>query len=845
MRMSKVRASLTLLLGSVVAGVLLGLIMLPFVGGAGVLARDVVREFESLPDALSTPPLPERTVILASDGSVLATLYYQNRIEVPFASISPEMRQAAVAIEDSRFLDHNGVDVRGIVRALARNTSSGEIEQGASTITMQYVKNVLVNQATTPDELEAARGDNSARKIREVRYAIALEKQFNKEEILARYLNIAYFGSGAYGVEAAARRYFSTSAADLNLVQAATLAGIVKQPTAYDPLRNPELSQKRRNIVLNRMAEVGYITPEQAANAASIPIEDTLKPTPARNGCTSSYAPFFCDYVVQTIRTDPVFGATPEEREAFLRRGGYTIRTTLDARAQQSATDIVNSYIPFDDASRKAAAISIVEPGTGAVKVMTQNREWGTSGIGKTTYNYNVGQDMGGTQGMQAGSAFKIFTLAAALEAGVSPFEYIPSPSPATFLNFVNCETGATYPPVTVRNSTTSGTLNMAQATAYSTNTYFMAIEERTGICPVAEVAEDLGVTRGNGEPLDRVPSLTLGSVEVTPLSMATAYAAFAAHGEFCKPIVMLDIVDRDGDSVPVPSANCRQVVPRPVADTVTELLVGVVDGNISGRTGARMSLAPQPAAGKTGTTNESAAVWFAGYTPQLAAAVWVGDPRGGFAYPMKDVTINGTYYNQVFGGTLPGPIWRDSMKAALAGQPPLAFSLETGIGSSVSNLPKVPNLTGLDLVAAEETLFAENYELGGVTEIDAPAPAGEVVGQSPAAGMRMAPGTQVSVSISTGNFTVPNVTGLLEVDALSTLAASGYPAEIVRQASPGVATGTVLAQSIPAETVLTVGTPITLTVADGGEADNTFDNQGLEPARPGDSVPQDANLVP
>ena len=296
--------------GSVIAGVIVGLMLLPFAGAAGVVARDVVSDFESLPVSLSTPPLPERSVILASDGSLLATLYYQNRVEVPLNSIAPVMRQAIIAIEDARFLEHNGVDARGVVRALARNTTAGGIEQGSSTLTMQYIKNVLVNQATSAEDLEEARGDSFTRKIREARLALALEKRFSKGEILARYLNIAYFGSGAYGVEAAARRYFSKPAADLNLIEAATLAGIVKGPTAYDPLRNPENATQRRNVILQRMATAGFITPEQSARAAAIPMEDVLNPTRTSNGCTSSYAPFFCDYVLQTILTDEAFGET-------------------------------------------------------------------------------------------------------------------------------------------------------------------------------------------------------------------------------------------------------------------------------------------------------------------------------------------------------------------------------------------------------------------------------------------------------------------------------------------------------------------------------------------------------
>ncbi|MGB4688896.1 MAG: transglycosylase domain-containing protein [Candidatus Nanopelagicales bacterium] len=672
-------ASLGAILGvSVLAGTLVGLMLIPFAGSLGVLTRDVVRDFESLPDELNTPPLPERSVILAADGSVLATIYYQNRIEVPLDSIAPIMRQATIAVEDARFLEHNGVDFRGIVRAAASNASSGEISEGASTLTMQYIKNVLVNQATSAEELDAARGDSSARKIKEVRLALALEKRFTKSEILSRYLNIAYFGSGAYGIEAASRRYFSKPASNLTLAEAATLAGIVQRPTSYDPIRNPELSAERRNVVLGRMANLGYVSQADANRAMKIPMKSLLNPTQVSNGCTSSYAPFFCDYVLQSIRENDVFGETPEERETFLRRGGYTITTTLDPTVQKSVTEIVNSTIPIDDPSGKAAAISMVQPGTGHIIAMTQNREWGTSGKGRTTYNYNAPQSMGGTIGMQAGSTFKVFTLAAALEAGISPNEYISSPSPNTFNNFRNCETGMPYDPVTVRNSTTSGTLNMAQATAYSTNTYFMAIEERTGICRPVDIAESLGVTLGNGDPLLRVPSFTLGTMEIAPLSLANAYATFAAHGRYCEPVPILEIRDRDGAKLNVPNGDCRQVLDRSVADGVTVMLNGVVDGNIPGRTGAPMNLGDRPVAGKTGTTNESAAVWFAGFTPQVASAVWVGDPRGGYAFPLKDVTINGNYYRQVYGGTIPGPIWKESMLAASADLPIANFDLRT-----------------------------------------------------------------------------------------------------------------------------------------------------------------------
>jgi membrane peptidoglycan carboxypeptidase len=677
---------------SLVAGVLVAGAALPFVGGTGVAARSAVESYESLPSQLSAPPLPQRSRILAADGSVLATLYEQNRIEVPLAQIAPVMRQAIVAVEDGRFYEHRGVDMRGLIRAFVGNASDGTVAAGGggSTLTQQYVKNVFVNAANTPEEARAAIARSYTRKIKEMRYALALEKTLTKDEILERYLNIAYFGAGAYGVEAASRRYFSKPASKLTLVEAATLAGAVQQPVAYDPTRNPKSSQSRRLQVLGRMVELGYITPAVAKTAGAIPTTKFLKPSRTANGCTTSYAPFFCDYVYRVMRTNPAFGATPSEREALLRRGGLTITTTLDPAVQKAAQKSVDQRIPRTDKSRKLAAISMVRPTTGEIVAMAQNRSWGVKGRGNTTYNFNVGTELGGSLGAQAGSTFKAFTLAAALREGLSPYERIESPQTKTFKDFSNCKTGVKFPPYRVNNSTGSGTFNMITGTAFSVNTYFMGLEEKVGQCKPAAIAEDLGVRQGDGSPLNRVPSFTLGTDEVTPLAMAGAYGVFANHGTRCQSIAISRVTDRNGQDLAIPRADCTRVLERKVADSVTSILSQVIDGPLPGRTGRVMSLG-RDAAGKTGTTNASASVWFVGFTPDLSAAVATYDPRGANGFPMKNITIGGVPFAQVFGSTLPGPIWKDAMEAALKDVPETKFDLITldGLGVYVPPPPK------------------------------------------------------------------------------------------------------------------------------------------------------------
>ena len=672
------------------AGVLLAGALVPAVGLVGGTAQRTLNGFEALPLNLRTPNLAQQTQILDSEGNVFATLFYQNRINVRLRDVAPIMRQAIISVEDERFYQHPGVDVRGTIRGIV-STVTGQQVQGGSTITQQFVRQTLIATAATPADAIAATARTPSRKLREMRYALSLEKKWTKQQILEGYLNIAYFGAGAYGIEAASRRYFSKQASELTLPEASLLAGLVQQPVGYDPTRNPQAAEKRRATVLSRMVRNGYITQEQADAANKQRVVDLLSPASIPNGCTGSIAPFFCDYVMQLIRTDVAFGATLAERDALLRRGGLKIRTTMSAQAQRAAQEAVDSAIPRTDPSKKAAAISMVEPGTGRLLAMAQNRLWGTEGEGVTTYNYNAPMAFGGTRGMQAGSTFKIFVLAAALEKGIPADLVINSPKQKTFTNFYGCGPNATslFEPYTVNNSTRSGKFDMYSGTAESVNTYFMALEELTGVCRPTEIATQMGVTKADGSALEAVPSFVLGANEIAPVMLASSMATFAAHGKYCPTNAVISVTRADGTVIPVPPTVCKQVVPRGVADGVTVMLREVIDGSNPRRTGGRMALA-RPAAGKTGTTNTSAAVWFAGYTPELAAAVWVGDPRGGYKYPMKNIRINGVVYEQVFGGSIPGPIWKSAMKGALKGQPIKRFQLQPVINgeNAVSHTP-------------------------------------------------------------------------------------------------------------------------------------------------------------
>jgi membrane peptidoglycan carboxypeptidase len=578
------------------------------------------------------------------------------------------MRKAIVAIEDSRFYDHGALDLKGTLRAMLRNQTEGEVQQGGSSITQQYVKISLVEKARTAAERTAATAVTYERKLTELRYAIAVEDQLSKDEILERYLNLVNFGDGSYGVQAAAQHYFRTTADKLTLPQAALLAGLVKNPTGYDPTNDLARSKARRDVVIKRMLQLGVITVRQANQALRTPVINLAAVEPVPNGCANSRYPFYCDYVVSKLLANPALGATVKDRDHYLKTGGLLIRTSIDPRIQAAAQASIDTHSKRTDTA--AAAITIVEPGTGLIKAMVQSKPYG-NGRNHTNYNYNVEKSYaGGFGGFQNGSTMKAFTIAAALAKGI-PMDYrINSPEQIDLRNkkFRTCTGWTRDPTYQPKNSTHSGDLTMVEAARFSTNTYFLQLSQRTGLCPIAKIAAKLGMYNGqNGQPLDQVASMTLGVGYVTPLMLSNAYATFAARGKYCKPLVVTSVRDKAGKSIPGPGFDCKQVLPRAVADGVNRVLSQVM---MPGGTGGHLRFGTRDMAGKTGTIQQNLAVWFAGYTPNLAAAAVVADATLPYTNLMFRHTLNGKDIADPTGSGTAGPLWETAMQGAIRGFP-------------------------------------------------------------------------------------------------------------------------------------------------------------------------------
>ncbi|MFD0900209.1 transglycosylase domain-containing protein [Actinomadura sediminis] len=745
----KALTTLIKLLGTgIVAGVLVALVALPGVGSAGITARDAANNFQEMDSELNTSPPSEKTVLYDTDGKQFATFFDKYRESVRLDQIAPIMRQAMIDIEDSRFYEHGAMDIEGTLRALASNVGS-TTTQGGSTLTQQYVKNLLVDSAQTQEEYKEVTAPTVGRKIRELRYALEVEKTMSKDQILEGYLNIAYFGGGAYGVQAAAKRYFSKPASKLTLGEAALLAGITQNPTAYEPHRNPKDARARRDVVLYRMAELGHITKAQADRAAAKPVE--LNPTEPVGGCQTSQAPYFCEYVkydVLNILADGKYWQMDaKEQQAVvnkLNRGGYTVRTTLDMDKQQAVDKALRSIV--DPEGNRVGAEAMVEPGTGKVRAIGLSKHFGP-GDGKTTINLPADTRHGGGTGVSAGSTFKVFTLATALEQGIPVNTSIKSPETMSVSGFKACPYYGTYqgkkyngellgggnwPSVSNAGDSQSGTFNLKTGTWGSVNTFYAQLEKRVGLCNSVKMAERFGMKQGNGQPLLPVPSQVLGVNDVDMVHLAAAYAGFAARGKYCAPLAVTEIVDHTGKRVELPKHDCKQVVEQDVADKVNSILhANMSQGTPKGRNIGR------PAAAKTGTCEAHTCADFAGYTPNLAAAVAYWDFRGPWQYKVYGV----------YGADTPGAIWQRSMREALQGEPAPGFRTPA---RNFGDTTRVPNVANQPLNNARKAIEDAGFKVQ-VAPAASDRPRNTVVSSSPAADTEAAPGSTVILYVSTG----------------------------------------------------------------------------------------------
>lgn len=660
---------------AVCGGVAASVLFVPGVIGANKAAKAVIPSLKVENVDFDVTGLPQKSTMYARDGStVIATFYNQNRIVVPLKKISKTMQQAVVAREDRRFWTHAGVDVQGVMRAFVQTYLVKGSQQGGSSLTQQYVKNVLLMQAIEDDDPIAqyhATEDTVARKIREMLISVQMEKKYSKAEILQGYLNIAQFGNNLYGVETAAQRYFSVSAADLNVVQSATIAAITKNPSLYDPLveENQKESENQRNIVLKLMLQEGYITQKQYTEAVNTPLKDTLKAQDVNVGCqdTGDYA-YFCDFVVHRIQNSEEFGKTRAERNKLLQEGGLKIVTTLDVEANSTMMETARNTIPPDDPSGMEIAMAAVKPGTGEVLSFGLNRYYDATPAAandptKTSQNYAVDLADGGGSGWTIGSTWKPINLIAWMEAGHSINDNLQTSTsyPTTDFACSNYSGGADS--WNVSNAMGAGTVNPESpflGLVRSHNTTQASMGAILKLCKVADTATELGYhDAATGETIDKTqvytPSMMIGSVNVSPLTMASIFAVYASNGVQCNPIAINKVTGRDGKEFKVPSANCHQAVDKDIIQTLAYTLnQGTVRPDGAGWS-FRLADGRKPF-GKTGTS-EDLAVSGGSFIPnQIAAFAVIGDAQNPYTNRISNIAINGRYNSYWDGSTIAGP---------------------------------------------------------------------------------------------------------------------------------------------------------------------------------------------
>jgi len=842
---------------SAVAGVLITAAVTPAIALSGTAAKSAIDLFEKLPGYLEVdqPMLP--TTFYAKSGDdywPMATFYDQNRVPVEYDEVSPVLYDAILSSEDPRYYEHGGIDLIGTTRALLNNAAGGDT-QGGSSISQQYVKNVLIQRCE-----QDAEGDDLAecytryttsvgaagyeRKLKEMRYAITIEQQYSKDEILLGYLNIANFGGQVYGIEAAARYYFGTTAKDLTVAQAATLAGIVQNPNTYridmkgGSWLNPQtgeyenseadgykLTKDRQLYVLWRMHEDGKITDEQYEAARAEPITPNIHATD--QGCaTAGQSAYFCQYVRSVILTDEAFGATSDDRWELLRRGGLSVYTTLDMGLQGAGEAAMTEWVPQSYPNMKLGATAVsLEAGTGRILAMVQNTRFAETDEacagdpGCTGLVYASDAKHGGSTGFAPGSAYKLFTLLEWLEEGKSVNQRLNGIN-RDFTGFTCDGAPAASVPRDVGNYDRQpgyyGTV--ATFTKNSLNSGFFAMAEQLNLCDINRLADRMGVTNADANntpvtepvnesdaPNDPYPSV-LGSKSIAPLAMASAYSAVANEGVRCEPRAIDRVTDIDGNELPVPQSSCEQVIAPNIAATAAYTLQGVMT---AGGSGARSNPGDGvPVIGKTGTHQDEQTFMVESST-NVTTAVWVGNVE----------KVNGVYASMSRQWTDRGVALRDlrhyvasaMQRAANAAYGGEAFPTPDR-NLLVTPMSDLPNVVGMSVDEATRALESAGFEVRVGDPVAGDQPEGRIQTQDPGPG-RIATGTVVTINPSNGKgASVPEVNGLALAAALGAVKSAGLePALGSCSESDDAGSGKATGSSPGAGEVVAAGTRVTV----------------------------------
>lgn len=791
---------------SALAGVLVTAAVTPALAVTGMAANNSITMFENLPGYLEIGELAQKSTIYAlnPDGTPgpLAFFYDDNREEVEFSYISQYLKDAAVAGEDPRFYDHGGVDIAGTVRGALKTVVGGDT-QGGSSITQQYVKNVLVSndmsKATTDEERTEAWEKHTKtsvdRKLKEMRYAITVEKQYSKDDILRGYLNIAGFGGQIYGVQTAASYYFGTNAKDLSLAQAASLIAIVNSPEEFrldypdDELNGANTvvdgetvpyarNKERRDYILGKMLDEKKITQEEYDTAVAEPVAPKI--TEPSSGCQAvpMYS-FFCDYVVWEIKNKFDDATTPDVNEGarMLERGGLEIYTTIDMDMQTEATNALNDNVPKTaEGIDVGGSVVSVEVGTGRILAMAQNKDYSVdpevlaTGNNYSAVNYNADIDYGGSSGFQPGSTYKVFTLAEWLKEGHSLNEGVDSRRRDAWGDFKNSCQGTMTDNGEWGNPKNDGGeqggyWTAVQNTVNSYNTGFIAMAKQLDLCGIAKTAESLGAHRADHTPLLQYPSTILGTNEVAPISMATAFAGIANQGKSCSPIAIDSIKDGEGKDVEVPKTECTQALTPDVASATAYAMQKVMSE------GTGTSSSPYvdpwyPMIGKTGTSDNNEATWMSGATTRVSTVVGVYNVTG-------HVNLRETYFNGTQAAVLRHNIWPRVMSVATAKYGGAEFPDPQ---ASYLNAPQVaiPSVLGLTPEAAQKALEQAGFGWTLDGEVDSSQPKGTIGEQNPSG--TAGRGAIISLKTSRGNLSgVPDVTGMTSDQAQAALGAAGF----------------------------------------------------------------------